>query len=36
MTKAMEEYGSTYKAAEVLGVNQSTVARRVARIRAEQ
>ncbi|WP_165876411.1 sigma-54 interaction domain-containing protein, partial [Heliophilum fasciatum] len=36
ITKAMEEYGSTYKAAEVLGVNQSTVARRVARIRADQ
>ncbi|HWJ02192.1 MAG TPA: sigma 54-interacting transcriptional regulator, partial [Verrucomicrobiae bacterium] len=29
--QAMEEYGSTYKAAQVLGVNQSTVVRRMAK-----
>ncbi len=31
--KAMEKYGSTYKAAEALGVNQSTVVRRLAKLR---
>lgn len=33
--RAMEQYGSTYKAAKALGVNQSTVARKLARIRKE-
>ena len=31
--KAMEKYGSTYKAAAALGVNQSTIVRRMARFR---
>ena len=31
--KALKKYGSTYKAAEALGVNQSTVVRRMARFR---
>ncbi len=31
ITKAINKYGSTYKAATVLGINQSTVVRRMAR-----
>jgi len=31
--KALEKYGSTYKAAAALGVNQSTIVRRMARFR---
>ena len=31
--KALEKYGSTYKAADALGVNQSTIVRRMARFR---
>ena len=31
--KALEKYGSTYKAATALGVNQSTIVRRMARFR---
>ncbi|CAA7601143.1 RNA polymerase sigma factor 54 interaction domain protein [Acididesulfobacillus acetoxydans] len=31
--RAMAKYGSTYKAAEALGVNQSTVVRRLAKLR---
>lgn len=31
--KALQKYGSTYKAAEALGVNQSTIVRRMARFR---
>ncbi len=33
ISQAMEKYGSTYKAAAVLGVNQSTVVRRMARFK---
>ncbi|NPV89158.1 MAG: sigma 54-interacting transcriptional regulator [Firmicutes bacterium] len=33
ISRAMEMYGSTYKAAEVLGVNQSTLVRKLARYR---
>ena len=33
ISRAMEMYGSTYKAAEVLGVNQSTLVRKMARHR---
>ncbi|HBW35303.1 MAG TPA: hypothetical protein DEF89_08115 [Desulfosporosinus sp.] len=31
--RALEKYGSTYKAAAALGVNQSTIVRRMARFR---
>ena len=31
--KALERYGSTYKAAAALGVNQSTIVRKMARFR---
>ncbi|WP_459997532.1 hypothetical protein [Paradesulfitobacterium aromaticivorans] len=36
MRKALKKYGSTYKAAEALGVNQSTVVRRMARFRKHE
>ena len=33
INKALERYGSTYKAAAALGVNQSTIVRKMARFR---
>ncbi|KUO78496.1 MAG: hypothetical protein APF81_22080 [Desulfosporosinus sp. BRH_c37] len=33
IVKALERYGSTYKAAAALGVNQSTIVRKMARFR---